>query len=141
MNIRMGGQLFADVSIPLLWGRRAVVQDQVGRLSIIDLSRTRARLEVLADKPAPGVEFVPDVDGFRIRDEGRDLYRYNPKAKQLAALAGALPEVQLTPTGTRVGSNFIGGGTISGFGVGISVQEDSMSIGGPLPPGLAALVV
>lgn len=141
MNLAMGGQTFVDVVIPLLWGSRAIVQDGRGKLSVIDLSGASARLEILADKPAPGAEFAPDVEGFRIRERAVDLYRYAPDSRTLTGLALALPTVELSDAGTRIGTNFIGGGMVSGFGVGIAVSENGIAIGAPMPPNLAELVI
>jgi hypothetical protein len=141
VNLQMGGQVFADVSIPLLWGTRAVVQDKRSTLSVIDLSGPFAKLEILADKPAPGIEFAPDVDGFRIRARGADLYRYSPTSRTLMGIAVNLPEVQITPHGTRVGSSYFAGNVVSGFGVGIAVTDHGIGVGAPLPPSLALLMV
>lgn len=141
MNLAMAGQTFLNVTIPLLWGSRAVVEDRGGKLSVIDLSGETAKLEVLADRPAPGVEFVPDLDGIRIRERGADLYRYSSASRTLTGLSLRLPEVELSPTGIRIGTNFIGGSTVSGFGVGVAVTETGIAIGSPLPPHLAELVV
>ena len=49
MNLRMGRQVLMNVQIPLLWGERAIIQDKRNRISIIDLSGDKARIEVLAD--------------------------------------------------------------------------------------------
>ena len=141
MNIQMGSQIFENVTVPILWGSRAVIQDSEQALSLIDLAGKTARLEILADSPAPGVEFTPELDGFTIRSEDVELYRLKLSERKLVALAWNLPDVQLSPSGMWIGSNFIGDSTLSGFGVGISVQEDGITIGGPLPPNLAALAV
>ncbi len=66
MNLQMGSQRFVDVEIPLLWGTRAVVQDRDNHLSVINLDGPKARLEILADKPAPKARFTPTFDGFTI---------------------------------------------------------------------------
>ena len=63
MNLKMGSQVFRNVQIPLLWGTRVVVQDEEGRLSVIDLAGDTAKIEILGDKPAPGVAFLPTIDG------------------------------------------------------------------------------
>lgn len=141
MNLRMGSQLFVDVGIPLLWGRRAVVQDQEGALSVIDLSGPEARLEVLSDEPAPGIEFLPGAAGFAIRVDNQDLYTYSADTKTLTPGSLSLPEVQVLPTETRVGSNIFSGNVVSGFGVGIAVSEHGIAMGAPLPEGLAELKV
>jgi hypothetical protein len=141
MNLQMGSQRFRDVQIPLLWGERAIVQDRKGRLSIIDLSGSNARLEILADEPAPGVSFRPRVDGIVILRNGEELYSYNSKDKLMSPITLKLPECQITPWSTRVGTNQFSGNFISGFGVGIAVTENGIAVGAPLPAGLAKLAV
>ena len=141
MNLKMGSQVFVNVQIPLLWGTRAVVQDEEGRLSVIDLAGDTAKLEILGDKPAPGVAFVPTIDGHTILSNDKQLYTYNPKEKTLTSISLGLPECQVKPWEIRVGSSVFSGNAIVGFGVGIAVQESGITMGGPLPPGLAKLII
>jgi hypothetical protein len=141
MNLRMGSQVFVNVQIPLLWGERAIVQDDRDRVSILDLSGEKARLEVLADEPAPGVGFRPRVDGVVILQDGVELYSYNPQEKTLSSLSLGLPEVQLSSAGTRIGSNWFSGNVVAGYGVGLAVNKEGISLGAPLPPKLAKLTV
>jgi hypothetical protein len=142
MNLQMGTELFLNVEIPLLWGQRAVVQDRAGTLSVIDLGGKEARLEVLGDKPAPGVEFIPADEGFIVRDRGRDLYQYTPSRKELSPIGLNLVPVRIERSGTWVGSNFFTGNVIRGSGVGLHVIEGGgMAVGAPLPAGLAKLSV
>lgn len=140
MNLRMGSQIFRDVQIPLLWGDRAVVQDNKGLLSVIDLSGERANPEIVGDQPAPEMSFRPSVEGFVILKDGEDLYSYNPTEKQLTSISLGLPDCQITANSTRVGSSEFSGNLISGFGVGIAVTPNGLAIGAPLPRGLARLV-
>jgi hypothetical protein len=141
MNFQMGGQVFRDVQIPFLWGERAVIQDRQGRLSIIDLSGEEARLEILADEPAPGITFRPRIDGVVILSDGTELYSYNPREKVLTSISLGLPECQISPSATRVGTNQFIGNVISGVGVGIAVTRDGIALGAPVPPKLAKLVI
>jgi len=141
MNLKMGSQTFINVRVPVLWGTRAIIQDQQGRLSVIDLGGDTARLEILGDKPAPGVEFVPGIDGFRIFGNGKELYRYDPAKKTLSSIGLGLPECEIGRWQIRVGSNIFSGNTIAGFDVGIAIKEDGIAVGAPLPSGLARLVV
>lgn len=140
MNLKMGSQTFINVKVPLLWGSRAVLQDQQDRLSVIDLSGDTAKLEILGDKPAPGIEFLPSVDGFKILSNGKALYNYNPEEKTLTSIDLGLPDCQIGRWQIRVGSNIFSGCTVVGAGVGIVVTEDGCAMGAPLPPGLAKLV-
>jgi hypothetical protein len=137
----MGNQFFRDIAIPVLWGKRAVVQDRKGRLSVIDLSGYAARLEIVGDQPAPGVQFEPTDAGFVILEGREEVYSYTPKQKLLQGLSLKLPDCQIEATGIRIGTNRFSGNAISGFGVGIAVDERSISVGAPLPPGLARLTV
>lgn len=141
MNLKMGSQVFMNVQIPLLWGTRAVVQDEEGRLSVINLVGDTAKLEILGDKPAPGVAFLPTIDGHTILYNDKQLYTYNPKEKTLTSINLGLPECQIKPWEIRVGSSVFSGNTLVGFGVGIAVRESGIALGSPLPPGLAKLSV
>lgn len=141
MNLRIGSQTFVDVQIPLLWGSRAVLQDEQGRLSVIDLGSDIAKLEIVGDRPAPGIGFLPSIDGFKILSNGEPVYSYNPEEKTLTMIASELPECQISQSRIRVGSSKFSGNVIVGFGVGIAVTEDRIAIGAPLPTGLAKLVV
>src|SRR5436189_2897046 len=139
MNFRLGSQSFLNVQIPLLWGQRAIVQDGKNRLSVIDLSEAKARLEILGDKPAPGVTFEPSFSGFKILKNGSALYSYDPTEKRLQSLTLGLPDCQVTPSAITIGNSQFSGNTIVGSGVGLAVSPDGISLGAPLPPGLAQL--
>jgi hypothetical protein len=142
MDLQMGSQTFINVQIPLLWGSRAVLQDQQGCLSVIDLSGSTAKLEIVGDKPAPGIEFLPNDDGFKILSTGRPIYSYNPEEKTLISIDLELPDCQISRWQIRIGSNRFSGNTVIGSGVGIVAREDgSIAMGAPLPPGLAELVI
>jgi hypothetical protein len=141
MNLRMGSQEFQNVEVPLLWGDRAILQDGKGRLSVIDLSTAEARVEVLADEPSPGASFRPQVDGFVLLQDGRELYSYNPKEKLLSSITLDLPDVQISEDVTRIGTNHFSRNRISGYGVGIAVRSDGIALGASLPPGLAKLAI
>lgn len=142
MNLRMGSHVFTDVQIPLLWGERAIVQDKHDRLSVLDLSGERANVELLADEPAPGVGFRPQDDGVVILRNGVELYSYNPREKTLSSVSLGLPEVEISATGTRIGSNWFSGNVVEGYGVGVAVGKDgSVSLGAPLPARLARLTL
>jgi hypothetical protein len=142
MNLRMGSQLFINVQIPLLWGTRAIVQDPEERLSIINLAGDRALLEVLEDEPAQGIPFAPSVEGFVIMDaQGTELYKVSPAAKSITPLSLKLLPVTISRDAIRVGTNTFQSNMVSGFGVGISVTENGIGLGSPVPPELAALRV
>lgn len=129
--------------MPLLWGSRAVVQDKAGRISVINLSALPSQLEILGDKAAPGVPYVPRLyEEFTILSPDREeLYSFSPHEKRLVSLKWKrLPECRILPGKILIGTNTFAGGLISGFGVGIAVSEDGgIVMGGPLPPGLAAI--
>lgn len=141
MNIRMGGQTFNDVQIPLLWGSRAIIQDQQGSLSVIDLSRDMAILEIVGDKPAPNVEFKPIIEGFEILENGNPIYSYNPQEKLLSSINLGLLDCKISQWEIRVGTNVFSGNTVSGFGIGIAVTKNGISMGTSLPPNLAKLII
>lgn len=142
MRIKLGGSTFDNVQVPVLWGKRAILQDSFGRLSVIDLGQSTARIEVLGDKVAPGIRFSPTTDGFKVlTDDGQALYTYSPRDRRLTSESLGLPELQIKPSQIRIGTNTFQSNMVSGFGVGIVVDENGMGIGAPLPQGLAALVV
>ncbi len=140
MNLAMGSHTFREVTVPLLWGSRAILEDDAGRLSVIDLAGDKAHLEILGDKPAPGVAFTPTIDGIAILSPQREeLYLYSPAERRLSTDRLNLPDCQILPDKILVGTNAFSSNMVSGFGVGIAITEHGISIGGPLPPGLARL--
>jgi len=139
MNLRIGGQTFINVDVPVLWGQRAVIQDAQNRVSVLDLSGEKPRLEILSDEPAPGVPFRPAFGGIIILRDDQELYRYNPEEKALYSIGLGLPDLEFGELGTRIGSNWFEGNLIAGAGVGIAVEKNGISLGAPLPPGLARL--
>ena len=141
MDLMMGSQAFKDVDIPLLWGSRAILADKQARLSVIDLHGPAPKLEIIGDEPGPGIEFSPTIDGFEVLDEGAALYTYNRNEKILTSIGLNLPECQISPLGTRIGTIFFSGNVFVGPGVAIKVDEEGMSMGAPLPPDLAKLVI
>jgi hypothetical protein len=141
MNLKMGSQTFINVQIPLLWGDRAVLQDLEGRISVIDLSGDTPNLEIVGDKPAPGIEFLPTVDGYQILSNGEAIYNYNPNEKILISISLGLPNCEIGINETRVGNSIFSNNMIIGFDIGIAVGKKGISLGGPVPPGLAELKI
>lgn len=140
MNIRISGNIFQNVSIPLLWGKRAFIQDDQGRLSIINLSGSNATLEVLFDKPARGVPHKPFEGGFEIL-HGDPNYSYLVDDNIVKSSDGSLPEVTLYNDGLKIGGATFRNNTVIGSSIGIQVTEQGFMMGGPLPKGLAELSV
>lgn len=142
MNLRMGGQFFANVDIPLLWGTRAVVSDRSDRLSIINLEGSEAKLEILGDQPAADIEFRPLSGGaVEILDNHVALYTFDASSKTLRGIKLKLPECMIEANGIRIGTNYFSNNTVVGAGVGLVVSEHGMGMGAPLPPNLARLRV
>jgi len=141
MNINLGGQVFVGIQIPLLWGTRAILQDKETRLSVIDLSEIEAKIEILGDKPASGIEYSFNIEGFTIIKNGYEIYKYNPTDKLITSIALNLPECKISPKEIRIGSSIFSGNMIVGYGIGIFVSEHGMGMGAPLPPNLAKLIV
>jgi hypothetical protein len=140
MNFRLSGQFFADVKVPILWGSRAILQDQQGHLSIINLEGDTAVLEVIDDRPASRASFSPATEGFVILDaEGTELYAFGPTTKSVTSALLRLPPITVGLRELRVGTNVFVGNMVAGLGVGIVVTEVALALGGSLPPGLAAL--
>jgi hypothetical protein len=142
VNLKMGSHKFTDVSIPLLWGSRAVVQDREEHLSIIDLAGPKTHLEILADKPAPKTRFAPTIEGFTILSRaGDEVYTYSAHDKLLISISLGLPDCQIRSDAITVGTNRFSGNMIVGAAVGIAVTSTGIAMGAPLPPDLAALVL
>jgi hypothetical protein len=141
MNLKLGSQIFKNVQIPLLWGKRAVVSHSNGALSLIYLGGETAIPEVIADKPAIGVDYSERDEGFVIFLDGIESYFYSPAKKLLRDLVGSLQECEISSTGIRVGTNQLQGNTFMGPQVGIGVTEQGFFMGGPIPKGLAPLLI
>ena len=139
MDFRLGNQTFRGVKIPLLWGTRAILSHSSGSLSIIDLGGEKAIPEVIANEPWQQIEYSEKEDGFVIYRNDVQAYFYSPARKLFKDLSGSLPECEITDEFTRIGTNKISGGMVSGFGVGVGVSENGFFMGGPIPPGLAEL--
>jgi hypothetical protein len=143
MDLQMGSQTLTGVRVPLLWGNRAVLQDQQGRLSVTDLSGTVARPEIINDRPAPGIPSKTLANGnvFQILSEGKPIYSYDSEGKTLTSIDLGLPDCRVGREQVRVGSVVFSGNTLAGCDVGIVVTESGIAMGAPLPPGLAELVI
>ena len=141
MKLKIGNNVFEQVQIPMLWGQRAVVQDDEGAVSVVDLGGDTAVLEVLADEPAPGVEYVPVDGGFEVLREGKPAYSYIADSKILRSSSGDLPEVEIGEDALRIGTNLFQSNMVVGSPVGLVVSSEGIGLGAPLPPGLADLVV
>jgi hypothetical protein len=139
MNLRVGGNTFWNVTVPVLWGQRAILQDKFGKLSVVDLSGPKPRVELLADEPAVGVEFRPILNGVALIQAGTTLYTFDKLEKTLSSVTLSLPEIQVTESSIRVGSLELVNNRIIGYGVGVAVSPTSVSIGAPLPAGLSEL--
>lgn len=142
MNLKLGGQTFLNVEIPLLWGKRAVLQDPGGRLSVVDLSGDQPVLEILGDEPAPGVAYAPIIEeGFQILRGGKPVYSYYSAEKRLASQDSRLPDCEIRPWEIRVGGAVFAGNVVEGSPVGIAVTESGIAMGARLPPNLAKLKI
>lgn len=141
MKLNLGGQVFVGVQIPLLWGTRAILQDTETRLSVIDLSGKEAKIEILGDKPADGIEYSLNIDGFTILKNGNAIYKYCPADKLLSSIALNLPDCTITHREIKIGSSIFSGNMVVGSAIGIIVTENGIGMGAPLPPNLAKLII
>jgi hypothetical protein len=141
MDLWIGDQTLRDVDVPLLWGSRAVIQHRNGKLSVVDLGTRPARLEILNDQPAPGVNFVPTIGGFRILSYPEGSYDFSPKEKTLTSWSGDLPLCQIEDRQIRVGTSVLGRGEPFGVGVGPRVTADQIAFQLGLPGELAELMM
>lgn len=140
MNVTFGTQIFNNVYVPMLWGKRAVIGHTSGELSVIDLSDSAACPEVVSDKPWSNIEFSEKEDGYIIFKGGDQSFFYSPPRKLLRDLEGNLPECEISDRHIRIGTNTVQNSIISGSQVGIGVSEDGFFMGGPMPEGLAKLI-
>lgn len=129
MNLTIGSQKFINVKIPILWGKRAILQDQHARLSIIFLSDNECTLEILGNRPAKNIDFSPTEDGYKIRKNGKEAYHFNVNKKILTDLDGSLPECEIKENGIRAGTNHFQSNLIAGFDIGIHITEQGIGIG------------
>lgn len=141
MRMRLAGSTFENVHVPLLWGSRAIIAHSRGELSVVDLSDSEARPEILANKAAPGIEYSDREDGIVIYKEGDAVYFFSVARRLIRDVTGKLPECRFQENEILVGTNTFRGIDVRGFGVGIGVSENGMFIGGPIPASLAALKV
>jgi hypothetical protein len=140
MNTRLGNNEFGGVEIPLLWGTRAVFPDSEGHLSIIDLGGRDAKLEIILDKLAPDIEFIPTSDGSSIiLAAHKKLYSYNPSVKRLSNISLNLPDCEIDNDSIRVRGLYISGNIVVGGAVGLKIDENDVVMATDLPPGLANL--
>lgn len=140
MDFRICGQFFSNVRVPVLWGSRAILRDQKGHISILNLEGSRPILEVIDDRPA-GPNASPKTESYAILDgEGRQLYSVNPTTKSLTPIALRLPPVRLGERELCVGTHAFEVNMV-GVGVGIIVTETELTLGGQLPPVLGNLRV
>jgi hypothetical protein len=142
MDFRIGGQFFASVTVPVLWGSRAILRDQQGHLSIVNLEGDKPAVEVIDDQPHAGTNFSPSAEGYVIlNSDGEELYSVNPTTKTLIALCLRLPPITVSKRELHVGANVFDSNLVVGIGVGILVNESGLALGGSLPAALATLRV
>ena len=140
MNLNMENQIFEDVRIPLLWGKRAILEDKTGRISIILLDGNKAILEVLGNEPTSNIQYELKEGGFKVIHNGQDVYSFDKKRRVITGHSQRLPECEIRGGGIRIGSNVLSRSKSIGFGVGVEVYEQRIVMGNSLPKGLARLV-
>lgn len=140
MNLNMGNHIFEDVRIPLLWGKRAILEDKTGRISIILLDGNKVVLEVLGNEPTSNIQYELKEGGFKVIHNGQDLYSFDKKRRVITGHSQKLPECEIRRGGIRIGSNILSRSKVIEFGVGVEVYEQRIVMGNSLPKGLARLV-
>ncbi|MBI3410417.1 MAG: hypothetical protein HY040_18925 [Planctomycetes bacterium] len=143
MNFQLGSNQIFGAWVPLLWGTRAVLQDNQRRISVIECSSNPPRLEILWDSPAAEIEYTPTMEdgGVTILGGGRQLYSYNPGNKALTSITLGLPECQILEDGIRVGTNIFSGNVTFGSAIGFHVTQHGVGMGANFPPELGRLMV
>jgi len=140
MNLNIGNQIFEDVRIPLLWGKRAILEDKTGRISIILLDGNKVVLEVLRNEPTSNIQYELKEGGFKVIHNGQDLYSFDKKRRVISGHSQKLPECEIRSSGIRIGSNILSRSKAIGCGVGVEVYEQRIVMGNSLPEGIARLV-
>ena len=140
MNLNMGNQIFEDVRIPLLWGKRAILEDKTGRISIILLDGNKAVLEVLGNEPTSNIQYKLKENGFKVIHNGQELYSFDKKRRVITGHLQKLPECEIRCNGIRIGNNVLSRSNAIDYGVGVEVYEQRIVMGNRLPEGLARLV-
>jgi hypothetical protein len=140
MNLNMENQIFEDVRIPLLWGKRAILEDRTGRISIILLDGNKVVLEVLGNEPTPNIQYELTEDGFKVIHNGQEIYSFDKERRIITGHSQKLPECEICSDGIRIGSSLLSRSKAIGFGVGVEVYEQRIVMGNNLPEGLARLV-
>ena len=143
MNLQIGSNNLFDVEVPILWGKRAIVQDRLNRISIINLSGISPVIEVLGDKPAPNMGYKPSVRGFILMDGNKELYEYDPKEKRVLNInLGRLPDVGVSPDEVDINGSTFRGNAIIGAEIGIVIDENGgFGMGARMPQDLARLSI
>ena len=140
MDVKLGRLVLRDVQIPLLWGTRVIYQDPRGCLTVVDLSQSKIKIEIIGDKPVAGLAIVQTGDGFAVLSDGRPLYHYDPEHKTLTSIGLGLPNCQIDLQFVRVGTHTFGANTICGVRAGVIVSKELIGLGAHIPPQLAPLV-
>jgi hypothetical protein len=124
----------------VLWGDRAIIQEPNRALSVVNIGGIWPAFEILRDRPAAGIGFLPTWSGFQIMESSGDRYEYNVRDRTFTTQTLGLPEVQIDDFYLRAGSevypNYEGYGDL----IGIHVISDEVKIGVPLPFALFRLV-
>lgn len=136
----MGDNIFHNISIPLLWGSRAIFEDANGKISIVEISK-EPKIEILNNEPAPNIKFSPLIEGYKIFQDGELAYIFEPRGKIFKSINLGLPDCQIFPDGIRIGSSKFFGNNIGNFGVGISINQKGISMGDPLPAELKGFAI
>jgi hypothetical protein len=136
MNIEFGGHVFQNVDIPVLWGDRAIFQDKEGLVSVIDVSQPTPTPEIIANEPAPGVDYLPTTEGLRILSGGSVLYMFQTEPARLHGVNLDLPDIVIDKSRITVGTNVFESNFISGAQVGLAITSSGMGMGAPLPENL-----
>lgn len=140
MNIEFGGHVFQDVGIPVLWGDRAILQDNEGRISVINLAAQTPVPEIVASEPAPGVDYLPTTEGTRILGSEGVLYTFQSDPTRLHGVLLDLPDLEIDQNRITVGTNVFESNIISGSEVGLVITSTGIGMGASLPENLRKFV-
>ncbi len=140
MDLIINSHSFQNIRIPVIWGERAIVQEPNTILSVIDIGDVMPALEILRNRPAPGISFLPTRSGFQVMRSPGDLYQFNVEERTFSTQTLGLADVQIDDFYIRVGTQVYP--NLDGFEAAgrLQVTPDDVKVGVPMPFALFRLI-
>ena len=140
MDLNINSHSFQNIRIPLIWRERAIVQEPNKIMSVINIGDFLPNLEILRNRPAPGINFLLTWSGFQVMRFPRDLYEFNVRERTFTTQTLGLPDVQIDDFYIRVGTLVYP--NLDGFEAAgrLQVTPDDVKVGVPMPFALFRLI-